>query len=134
MKSKNNVPRRPRDPRSKPDTKVKFQFVNEDVASNDGKARARAIVRANAAHFHWRHNRPPNDEPQTSSEGDHTDSRSSSSEGAEARAVEPTQLGTEIVEPNSLVSYPSELPQDFVRTCVAYSMPDISSLCSLKAS
>ena len=50
-----------RDARSKPDARNELQFVLVEPGheSKEEKNRTRSVIRANAAHFHWRHNRPP---------------------------------------------------------------------------
>jgi hypothetical protein len=53
--------RRERNARSRRGTNVELQFVNVVPNGDDQKAQTRSIIRANAAHFHWRHNRPQQD-------------------------------------------------------------------------
>jgi len=51
--------RQKRSSKSQPGNKVELQFVNvvpDDQHQNTG---TRSLIRAHAAHFHWRHNRPP---------------------------------------------------------------------------
>lgn len=52
-----------RNARSKPDNKAALQFINVVPTGQDECPETRAIIRANAAHFHWRYNRPPQGEP-----------------------------------------------------------------------
>jgi len=56
--------RQHRNTRSRPGTEVELQFINvvsTDQERKPTKAARRSLVRANAAHFHWRNNRPPQD-------------------------------------------------------------------------
>lgn len=53
------MPHYQRKPKSQPGAKVELQFVNAAPNDLDRKSQTRSIIRANAAHFHWRHNRPP---------------------------------------------------------------------------
>jgi hypothetical protein len=59
--SSRTASRQQRNPKSQPGYKIAFQFVN--VLPNDHdlktKVQTRSFIRENAAHFHWRHNRPP---------------------------------------------------------------------------
>ena len=52
--------------RSQPDTRTDFQFVHLELPGQTciaaERTGIRSLVRANAAHFHWRHNRPPRPE------------------------------------------------------------------------
>lgn len=107
MEPRRKVSRRQRNARSRPDSKTELHFVNVIPSSQDEKAETRAIIRANAAYFHWRYNRPPQDEPQPSQlrHG--------------ARRLADTQLGFDVVDPFS--SYASKLPRDFVSRCITYS-------------
>ncbi|KAJ8103419.1 hypothetical protein POJ06DRAFT_279217 [Lipomyces tetrasporus] len=59
MESSRSASRQQRCARSCPATKIDLQFVNVRPDDQDQRTKTRAIVRANAAHFHWRHNRPP---------------------------------------------------------------------------
>jgi len=61
QRQENMPPRRQRNSRSRPGTVVEVQFVNVVPNDENGKTSTQSVVRANAAHFHWRHNRPPQD-------------------------------------------------------------------------
>ena len=51
--------RQQRNSKSQPGNKVELQFINVVPNDQNQNAETRSIIRANAAHFHWRHNRPP---------------------------------------------------------------------------
>lgn len=120
MESSRRVSRRQRSARSSLGTKVDLQFVYVTPDDRDRRTETRTIVRANAAHFHWRHNRPPQDksnikkavQPATSSD-DEVTSRS-------LMPMKSTQLGID-VDPFS--SYNCDLPRAVVNNCIAFSMP-----------
>jgi hypothetical protein len=63
MEPRKKVSSYQRNARSRPDTKAALQFVNVVPTGQDECPETRAIIRANAAHFHWRHNRPPQEKP-----------------------------------------------------------------------
>jgi len=51
--------RQQRNPKSQPGNKVELQFVTVVPNDPNWNTANHSIIRANAAHFHWRHNRPP---------------------------------------------------------------------------
>ncbi len=67
MERRRKAPPSQRSAKSSPDTQIQLQFVNVVPTSTgkDKRAETLHIIRANAAHFHWRHNRPPHDKWKT---------------------------------------------------------------------
>lgn len=100
--------------RSRPGTKVDFQFVNVKPDDPDQRSATRAVVRANAAHFHWRHNRPPRDKAKLKQAGHGHDKRAPKED---VKLLLP-HLGADI-DPFS--SYNCKLPRGLVNHCIAFS-------------
>lgn len=109
--------RKPRCAKSLPGANIDFQFVDVKPQDRNQKRNTQKIVRANAAHFHWRHNRPPRDKvkPQEVS-------RSIISHDEDVRRpslpMDSTRLGTD-VDPFSSVL--SNIPKAVVNHCIAFS-------------
>lgn len=61
MESNRSASRQHRSANSCPGGKIALQFVNVRPEDRNSKKQTQAIVRANAAYYHWRHNRPPRD-------------------------------------------------------------------------
>jgi hypothetical protein len=119
MESSTQVSRQQRNARSRPGAKVdrELQFVNVVPNNPDYKTETRSIIRANAAHFHWRHNRPRDKSKLKKSRHgavfDHEEIIS------RPLPLLNTQLGFDVLDPFS--SYDCELPRDFVNRCITYS-------------
>lgn len=104
-----NGPRRQRNERSKPDTKTALQFVNVVAADRlEANSETRAIVRANAAHFHWRNNRPPRSK-----------SKNPKAFTEEDSCPENNFQLLKIADPHWL--WASDLPSELVSRCLEYS-------------
>jgi hypothetical protein len=121
MPPSQRTPRYQRCAKSYPDTKIDLQFVNVKPDDPDQGRQTRAVIRANAAHFHWRHNRPPKDKAKTKQtrHGDVTrhDKRIPSPLSPMSSS---TQLAADI-DPFS--SYNCNLPRALVNHCIAFSKP-----------
>ena len=119
MESSRQASRQQRNARSRPGAKVdrELQFVNVVPNSQDQKTETRSIIRANAAHFHWRHNRLRDKSKLKKSR------HGAVSDGEEIIShplpLLNTQLGFDVLDPFS--SYDCELPRDFVNRCITYS-------------
>ncbi|KAK9351267.1 hypothetical protein V1523DRAFT_417313 [Lipomyces doorenjongii] len=117
MESSRRVSRRQRCARSCPGTKIDLQFVNVKPDDQDQRTETRAIIRANAAHFHWRHNRPPQDKSKLKQSGHGAVSRHDERITCPLLPMQSTQLGTD-VDPFS--SYNCDFPRTFVNHCIAF--------------
>lgn len=135
-----------RSSRSRPDAKPELQFVNVEISGPENKAKTRSLVRANAAHFHWRHNRPPRDSdeaenlisrraparaPQKRSQTSRPHSKESHANPGHDRTdcclsgtpeVGRAQLGVDVLDPFG--SYVCALPSDLVSRCITFSKHD----------
>jgi hypothetical protein len=74
------------------------------------------IVRANAAHFHWRHNRPPRDKAELKKSG-HGIISYDRGASSPSPPMDIRQLGID-VDP---FSYFSNFPRVIVNHCIAFS-------------
>jgi hypothetical protein len=119
MESSRKVSRRQRNARSRPGTKVELQFVNVVPNGQDQKTETQAIIRANAAHFHWRHNRPPRDKCKLKKSRHGAVYDHDGINSCTLLPLKNTQLGFDVVDPFS--SYECELPRDFVNRCITFS-------------
>ncbi|RFU31482.1 hypothetical protein B7463_g4882, partial [Scytalidium lignicola] len=118
MESSGKVSRRQRNARSRPGTKVELQFVNVVPNRQEQKAETQAIIRANAAHFHWRHNRPPRDKCKLKKSRDSVVHDHDEVNSCTSLQLKNTQLGFDVVDPFS--SYECDLPRDFVNRCITF--------------
>ncbi|RDW66559.1 hypothetical protein BP6252_10194 [Coleophoma cylindrospora] len=118
--------------RARPDAPAELQFVH--VVPNgpeDKKSETRSIVRANAAYFHWRHNRPPQDKPRPrklrNTAQKHTQSRerSRAHDTAARKRVGGRESSEDAVNNNhhheiGQHPMPPEIPEDFTSRCLTY--------------
>jgi hypothetical protein len=120
MPPSQRTPRYQRCTKSCPDTKIDLQFVNVKPDDPDQRRETRTVIRANAAHFHWRHNRPPKDKAKNKQtrRGDVT--RHDEGIPSPSLPMSSTQLAADI-DPFS--SYNCNLPKALVNHCIAFSMP-----------
>ncbi|KAH8817202.1 hypothetical protein F5884DRAFT_245066 [Xylogone sp. PMI_703] len=108
MRQRKKILKRQRDARSRPGTKTELQFVNVISGSQHSKAETRTIIRANAAHFHWRHNRPPQDASQ------------SIEPAQDVQSLVDTRLDCRVAD--AFWSYASKLPKDLISRCIDYNI------------
>jgi hypothetical protein len=151
MEPKAVTSRRQRNAKSRPGAQLEFQFVNVKPNAQDQKTKieTRSFIRGNAAHFHWRHNRPPKDvrKPVKSRQIARPSSSPASEHPSEARergaANGTSELHTSKQYHDKQValyhyhdfdrntqlgfgidpfpSYDSELPRDLINRCIDYS-------------
>lgn len=124
--------RHQRSAKSCPGSKIDLQFVTVKPDDSEQKTRekTRAIVRSNAAHFHWRHNRPPKDKATTTTKKQLRHgaavSRHDKKTSIHLLPISSIKLGTD-VDPFS--SYDSKLPKALVNHCIAFStLPALISI------
>ncbi|OKL64617.1 hypothetical protein UA08_00307 [Talaromyces atroroseus] len=103
MESKRSAFRQQRCARSCPGTKIDLEFVSVRPDDQDQRMKTRSLIRANAAHFHWRHNRPPQDKVIAKRSGRGTDIRHD-----KRRPVNSIQRG-----PNNIINSPLLYKSDF---------------------
>jgi hypothetical protein len=118
MESSQRAPKRQRCARSCPGNKIDLQFVNAKPDDQNQRRETKAIVRANAAHFHWRHNRPPQDEAKLKPSKRGTVSRQVKSISRPLRPMNSTQLEAGA---SPFSTYNCNFPTSFVYHCVAFS-------------
>ncbi|KAJ6008887.1 hypothetical protein N7499_001066 [Penicillium canescens] len=117
MESSRRAPKRQRCARSCPGNKIDLQFVNAKPDDQNQRKETKAIVRANAAHFHWRHNRPPQDEAKLKPSKRGTVSRQVKSISRPLRPMNSTQLEAGA---SPFSTYNCKFPTSFVYHCVAF--------------
>ncbi|CRG91231.1 hypothetical protein PISL3812_08279 [Talaromyces islandicus] len=113
------APRRQRCARSCPGAKIDLQFINVKPDDPDQKSQTREIVRANAAYFHWRHNRPPRNKAKVKQSGHRRDKKVPRDDD-DFKPLPPmnsAHLGAD-VDPFS--PYDINLPRALVNHCIAF--------------
>lgn len=103
--------------KSLPAANIDFQFVDVKPDDRNQKRRTQKIIRANAAHFHWRHNRPPRDKGKPQESGSCTISHDEDVRSP-SLPMDSTRLGTDVDPFSCNISH---FPRAIVNHCIAFS-------------